>query len=59
VWLVASTARAATVVEEVLAIDSALRKQLWTGVSAAERRALSETLLRIQGNLAALDEREP
>jgi MarR family transcriptional regulator, transcriptional regulator for hemolysin len=54
VWLVASTARAAPVVEEVLAIDSALRQQLWTGVGQAERRALSETLLRLQGNLAAL-----
>jgi MarR family transcriptional regulator for hemolysin len=54
VWLVASTERAAPVVEEVIAIDSALRQQLWTGVGAAERRALSETLLRLQGNLAGL-----
>jgi DNA-binding MarR family transcriptional regulator len=54
VWLVASTARAAPVVEEALAIDRALRQQLWTGVGRAERRALSETLLRLQGNLAAL-----
>ena len=54
VWLVASTERAAPVVEEVIAIDSALRQQLWTGVGANERRALSETLLRLQGNLAAL-----
>jgi hypothetical protein len=41
-------------VDEVIAIDSDLRQQLWTGVSAAERRQLSETLLRLQGNLAAL-----
>ena len=54
VWLVASTERAAPVVEEAIAIDSALRRQLWTGVGAAERRVLSETLLRLQGNLAAL-----
>jgi MarR family transcriptional regulator, transcriptional regulator for hemolysin len=54
VWLVASTERAAPVVEEVLAIDRDLRRQLWTGVGSAERRALSDTLLRLQGNLAAL-----
>ncbi|HEV3363842.1 MAG TPA: MarR family transcriptional regulator, partial [Acidimicrobiia bacterium] len=54
VWLVASTRRAAPVVEEAIAIDAALRHQLWTGVSPAERRQLSETLQRIQGNLAAL-----
>jgi hypothetical protein len=41
-------------VEEVLAIDRDLRQQLWTGVGPAERRALSDTLLRLQGNLAAL-----
>ena len=58
VWLVATTKPAAPVVEEVIAVDTALRQQLWTGVSPSERRALSETLLRLQGNLAALDERE-
>jgi MarR family transcriptional regulator for hemolysin len=54
VWLVASTKTAAPIVEEVIAVDSALRQQLWTGVSPAERRHLSETLQRIQGNLAAI-----
>jgi MarR family transcriptional regulator, transcriptional regulator for hemolysin len=54
VWLVASTQRAAPLVEEIIAVDTALREQLWTGVSPAERRALSETLQRIQSNLAAL-----
>ena len=54
VWLVATTQRAAPVVKEVIAVDTALRQKLWTGVSAAERRQLSETLLRLQGNLAAL-----
>ena len=54
VWLVASTQRAAPLVEEIIAVDTALREQLWTGVSAAERRQLSETLQRIQSNLAAL-----
>ena len=54
VWLVAGTQRAAPLVEEIIAVDTALRQQLWTGVSAAERRQLSETLQRIQGNLAAL-----
>jgi len=54
VWLVATTKGAAPLVDEVIAIDTDLRQQLWTGVSAAERRQLSETLLRLQGNLAAL-----
>ena len=54
VWLVASTQRAAPLVEEIIAVDTALREQLWTGVSSAERRQLSETLRRIQSNLAAL-----
>ena len=56
VWLVASTRRAAPLVEEIIAVDTALRQQLWNGVGQAERRQLSETLQRIQGNLAALDE---
>ena len=56
VWLVASTERAAPLVEEIIAVDTALRQQLWTGVTQAERRQLSETLLRLQGNLAAIDE---
>ncbi len=56
VWLVASTPAAAPLVEEIIAVDTALRQQLWTGVSATERRQLSDTLQRIQGNLAALDD---
>lgn len=56
VWLVASTRRAAPLVEEIIAVDTALRQQLWDGVGQAERRQLSETLQRIQGNLAALDQ---
>ena len=54
VWLVASTGRASPVVDEVAALDSALRDELWTGISRAERRQLSEILLRVQGNLAAI-----
>ena len=54
VWLVASTERAGPVVDEVAEIDRAFREELWTGISRAERRALSETLLRLQGNLAAI-----
>jgi MarR family transcriptional regulator, transcriptional regulator for hemolysin len=54
VWLVAGTAQAVALVEEIIAIDTAVRQQLWTGVSQAERRQLSETLRRLQGNLAAL-----
>lgn len=54
VWLVASTAQAVALVEEIIAVDTAVRQQMWTGVSQAERRQLSETLRRLQGNLAAL-----
>jgi MarR family transcriptional regulator, transcriptional regulator for hemolysin len=54
VWLVASTEQAAPVAEEAAAVDVALREQLWTGISQAERRALAETLLRLQVNLAAI-----
>lgn len=54
VWLVATTGRAAPVAEELAAIDGALREELWTGISRAERRALSETLRRLQDNLAAI-----
>jgi hypothetical protein len=51
---VAGTSQAVPLVEEIIAVDTALRQQLWTGVSQAERRQLSETLRRLQGNLAAL-----
>jgi DNA-binding MarR family transcriptional regulator len=54
VWLVASTASAVPVVDEISGIDASLREQLWTGISRAERRQLSETLRRLQGNLAAV-----
>ncbi len=59
VWLVASTPRAVPVVQEAIAVDTALRRKLWNGVSPSERRQLSETLLRLQANLAAINEREP
>ena len=54
VWLLSSTERATPVVDEVVAVDSALRDELWKGISRADRRALSEILGRLQGNLAAL-----
>jgi MarR family transcriptional regulator, transcriptional regulator for hemolysin len=54
VWLVASTDEAAPIVEEVIAVDAELRRQMWTGVGPAERRRLSETLRRLQNNLAAV-----
>jgi DNA-binding MarR family transcriptional regulator len=54
VWLVASTERAGPIVDEIAALDAALREELWTGISRAERRRLSEILLRLQGNLAAI-----
>jgi len=54
VWLVASTERAAPLVAEIAALDDALRAEMWNGISRAERRTLSEILLRLQGNLAAI-----
>ena len=54
VWLVATTERAGPVVAELAAVDGALRNELWAGVTRAERRQLSEILLRLQGNLAAI-----
>ena len=54
VWLVASTERAVPLVEEIAELDSALRAEMWTGISRTERRTLSEILLRLQGNLAAI-----
>jgi MarR family transcriptional regulator, transcriptional regulator for hemolysin len=54
VWLVATTARAGPVVAELTAVDVALREELWAGISRAERRQLSETLLRLQDNLGAI-----
>jgi DNA-binding MarR family transcriptional regulator len=60
VWLVSSTERAAPVVEEVTAVDLAIREKVWTGISGAERRQVSEILQRLEGNLAAIfnEERE-
>lgn len=54
VWLVATTDQAGPVVAELAEVDVALREQLWSGISRAERRQLSETLLRLQGNLATV-----
>jgi DNA-binding MarR family transcriptional regulator len=54
VWLVASTASAAPVVREINAVGSALREQAWHGIGRAERRQLSDTLQRLQDNLAAI-----
>jgi MarR family transcriptional regulator, transcriptional regulator for hemolysin len=54
VWLVATTDRAGPVVDELAAVDVALRDQLWAGITRAERQQLSEILLRLQNNLAAI-----
>ena len=60
VWLVATTERAVPVVDEVTAVDVAVRQQVWTGISQSERRQLSQILQRLQGNLAAiLNDAEP
>jgi DNA-binding MarR family transcriptional regulator len=54
VWLVASTGTAAPVVDEISSIGQALRAQAWSGITRAERRQLSDTLRRLQHNLAAI-----
>jgi MarR family transcriptional regulator for hemolysin len=54
VWLVASTDAAESVVDEINAIDAALREQVWSGISRAERHQLSEILRRVEDNLAAV-----
>jgi DNA-binding MarR family transcriptional regulator len=54
VWLLSSTARAAPIVEEIIALDAALRQEMWTGISQAERRTLHQILGRLQTNLAAV-----
>src|SRR5438067_3363175 len=41
-------------VAEIAALDDALRAEMWNGIGRAERRTLSEILLRLQGNLAAI-----
>ena len=54
VWLVATTAAGSPVVAEIDRIDKNLRKQLRAGISKAERDAMSQTLMRLQQNLAAI-----
>lgn len=54
VWLVATTERAGPVVNALSSADAALRAELWAGISRAERRQLTATLLRLQDNLAAI-----
>ena len=56
VWLVGSTEAAGPIVDEISDIDRALREQLWTGISRAERRQLSEILRRLQDNLTAVQD---
>lgn len=54
VWLVGTTERAEPVVTGLAEVDVALREELWTGISRADRQQLIETLLRLQDNLASL-----
>jgi len=54
VWLLSSTEAAAPVVEEVIAVDAALRHELWKGITRAEQRELSQILERLRGNLTAV-----
>jgi DNA-binding MarR family transcriptional regulator len=54
VWLVACTAAATPVVDGITTIGSALRDQAWSGISRAERRQLTDTLRRLQKNLAVI-----
>ena len=52
VWMVELTPAGVRMVEEVTAIDTALRDELRAGIGKAERRQLAETLVRLRGNLA-------
>ncbi len=51
VWLVATTAEGAPVVDDIVRIDRALRDELRAGMSKAERDALAQGLARLQQNL--------
>jgi len=54
VWLVAATPTSQAVVAEIATIDRRLRDELRAGITRAERQQLAQTLLRLQGNLAAV-----
>ena len=51
VWMVGLTADGIDLVQEVAAIDVALREQLRSGISRADRKQLADTLVRLRGNL--------
>ena len=51
VWMVELTADGVDLVDEVAAIDVALREQLRSGISRADRKQLADTLVRLRGNL--------
>jgi DNA-binding MarR family transcriptional regulator len=54
VWLVATTEAAVPVVERISEIGGALFDEAWRGITRAERRQLTDTLRRLQENLAAV-----
>jgi DNA-binding MarR family transcriptional regulator len=51
VWLVATTAEGAPVVDDIIRIDKALRDELRAGMSESERAALAGALAKLQDNL--------
>ena len=54
VWLVATTDGAVGVVEQIGAVDAALRDDLRAGITMAERKQLTEILSRLQANLSSV-----
>ena len=54
VWLVATTASAAPVVDDIVRIDRTLRHDLRGGISRTEREVLDQTLARLQQNVNAV-----
>lgn len=53
VWMLAITDRGRAVSDEVCGFDAALRDQLRTGITRAERQQLAALLVRLQRNVAA------
>lgn len=54
VRLVALTTAAAPVVGQIRITDERLRNELWAGIGRAERRALAQTLVRLQQSLSRI-----
>lgn len=54
VWLVTGTKASARVARKIVDVSEALRAELHVGVPAAERKAMVETMLKLQRNVAGV-----